>query len=200
MHPPPAILGGALVRQFRPLHACAGLLGIAVAVGIAELVATVAGVISPRVASGDAVIRQAPQFAVHLAITTFGRHDKDALLATLAVVTLAFGAAIGLATRRRSSMGTTGFALWWFVTALAVTLDHTQIVAAAAVTGVGALAGWTTLRLLLRVAPGDIASTTEATEATASTASTDLDRYEPDRRSRRCRRWLRSMCPASRRS
>jgi DMSO/TMAO reductase YedYZ molybdopterin-dependent catalytic subunit len=141
------------MMRLRPLDALAGLVAFALCMTLADLFAAILSIVSPRVAVGDAVIRSAPASAVHFATRTFGTQDKPLLLATIVLITLAFGALVGAASRRYSSAPTYGFALWWAVCAYAVWADLTQAPAAAAVTAAAAIAGWAVLRFLLRRIP-----------------------------------------------
>ena len=138
------------MTRLRPLDALSGLLAFGLAASLADLIAAPLMIVSPRIAVGDAVIRLAPEWAVHFATGTFGTNDKPVLLATIVVITLAFGALIGLLARRHPEAATYGFALWWAVCAAAVWADQTQPIAAAGVTGIAAAAGWGSLVVLLR--------------------------------------------------
>lgn len=57
---------------------------------------------------GDAVIRLAPASAVHFATNTFGTNDKPVLLGVIVLITLGFGALVGIASRTRPSVATFG--------------------------------------------------------------------------------------------
>src|ERR1035437_1763316 len=146
------------MTRLRPLDTLAGLLAFALSVSLADLIAALVLVVSPRVAVGDAVIRLAPAAAVHFATRTFGTNDKPVLLATIVFITLVFGALVGRFGRRWPMVPTCGFALWWAVCAVAVWADQTQAPAAALVPGAAALAGWGVLRLLLARIPAEATS------------------------------------------
>ena len=139
------------MSRLRPLDALSGVLSFALTTSLAELVAALVGVVSPRVAVGDSVIRLAPSAAVHFATSTFGTNDKPVLLGTIVLITLVFGAVVGSLARGRPNAMVYGFALWWAVSAAAVWADQTIPIAAAGVTGVAAIAGLLSLRVLLRL-------------------------------------------------
>ena len=75
----------------------AGVLGL----GVAELIAALAGGASPLLALGDRVIDLTPRWLKEAAVATFGTADKPILLACVGLVTLALlGVAGALAVRR----------------------------------------------------------------------------------------------------
>ncbi len=137
------------MQRWRVLDALAGLLAFAVAAAFAELIAAVVTVVSPIVAVGDGVIRLAPAAAVHFATSTFGTYDKPVLLSVIVVITLVFGALVGMAARTRPMIATIGFTAWWAVCSIAVWADQTMVVAAGAVIGGAALAGCFALNQML---------------------------------------------------
>ncbi len=156
----------------RPLDALCGLLAFALTASLAELVAALLKVVSPRVAVGDAVIRLSPAAAVHFATRTFGTNDKTILLGTIIAITLAFGAVVGSLARRRPEAVMYGFALWWAVCAAAVWSDQTKPIAAAGVTGAAAIAGLLSLRFLLERAGAPQAASGSVPEVKAGDPST----------------------------
>ncbi|GAA4775661.1 molybdopterin-dependent oxidoreductase [Actinomycetospora chlora] len=89
----------------RPAVLC-GLLGVAAALAVGDLVA---GVLSPAsspvLAVGGQFIRLTPEWLKALAIATFGVYDKLALLLGMAVVLVLVAAAAGLGSRRSAAPG-----------------------------------------------------------------------------------------------
>lgn len=79
----------------------AGVLGL----GVAELVAALAGGASPLLALGDRVIDLTPRWLKEAAVATFGTADKAILLACVALVTLALLGAAGALAVRRLALG-----------------------------------------------------------------------------------------------
>ncbi|MGY1673624.1 molybdopterin-dependent oxidoreductase [Geodermatophilus sp. SYSU D00710] len=136
----------------RLLAALAGLLAAAVALGAAELVAGLVGPgSSPVVAVGDAVITLAPEPVKRFAVTTFGEHDKVALVVGTLVVVALWALLVGRVSLRSRRAGVAGIALFGVLGAVAAVgrpsgggLDALPSLA-------GALAG--TAALLLLVAP-----------------------------------------------
>ncbi|MER6512871.1 molybdopterin-dependent oxidoreductase [Nonomuraea sp. NPDC001636] len=80
-----------------------GMLAAALALGLAELTAALAGrpQAGPLLAVGSAVIDLSPAWLKDFAIRTFGTADKPVLLLTLAAVIAAASAAVGTAAPRR---------------------------------------------------------------------------------------------------
>src|SRR5260370_26477769 len=80
-----------------------GLLIAGVAIAVAQLVAAFVGdVSSPVVAVGQAAIDLSPRPVKEFAITTFGSHDKVALLTGIGGILVVFAVVMGvLAVRRR---------------------------------------------------------------------------------------------------
>jgi len=91
----------------------AGLLAGAVALGVAELAAALVGPDSaPVIAVGETAINLTPIPVKDLAITHFGSHDKQALIAGILVILAGFAALIGLAAVRRIGYGLAGLAVF----------------------------------------------------------------------------------------
>ncbi len=104
----------------RPLAALAGLLAAAVALGVAELAAALVGpASSPVVAIGDAVITLVPEPVKQFAISTFGEHDKVALVVGTLVLVALYAALIGLVSLRSRRTGVAGIALFGVIGAAA---------------------------------------------------------------------------------
>jgi DMSO/TMAO reductase YedYZ molybdopterin-dependent catalytic subunit len=91
--------------------ALTGVLTAAVALGVAELAAAIIGPNSaPVIAVGDTAINLTPIPVKEFAITHFGSHDKEALLAGIVAMLLAFAVLIGIAAVRRIAYGLAGLA------------------------------------------------------------------------------------------
>ncbi|HET9657632.1 MAG TPA: hypothetical protein VFP72_19935, partial [Kineosporiaceae bacterium] len=92
--------GGAGLRgrDWAGLGLVAGVAGI----GAAQLVAAVVGPVSaPLVAAGSAFVDLTPPWLKDLAVSLFGTHDKQVLLAGAVVVLAAASAGAGVLARRR---------------------------------------------------------------------------------------------------
>ena len=93
--------------------ALAGLLTGAVALGVAELAAALIGPDSaPVIAVGETAINLTPIPVKDFAITHFGSHDKQALVAGILVMLAGFAALIGAAAVRRIGYGLAGLAVF----------------------------------------------------------------------------------------
>ena len=91
----------------------AGLLSGAVALGVAELAAAIIGPDSaPVIAVGETAINLTPIPVKDFAITHFGSHDKQALVAGILVMLAGFAALIGAAAVRRIGYGLAGLAVF----------------------------------------------------------------------------------------
>jgi DMSO/TMAO reductase YedYZ molybdopterin-dependent catalytic subunit len=91
----------------------AGLLSGAVALGVAELAAALIGPNSaPVIAVGETAINLTPIPVKDFAITHFGSHDKQALVAGILVMLAGFAALIGAAAVRRIGYGLAGLAVF----------------------------------------------------------------------------------------
>lgn len=168
--------------RLRPFDALAGLLAFALSVSLADLIAALMAVVSPRVAVGDAVIRLAPAAAVHFATRTFGTNDKPVLLATIVVITLVYGTLVGRVARQLPIVAQCAFALWWAVCAAAMWADQTLAPVAAVIPGVAAAAGWGALRLLVMRIPAEAPPVESLGSAGLPVTPGDPRRRTPDRR------------------
>jgi DMSO/TMAO reductase YedYZ molybdopterin-dependent catalytic subunit len=93
--------------------ALAGVLAGAVALGVAELAAALIGPDSaPVIAVGETAINLTPIGVKDFAITHFGSHDKQALVAGILVMLAGFAALIGAAAVRRIGYGLAGLAVF----------------------------------------------------------------------------------------
>ena len=98
-------LGGAAAG------ALAGILAAAVALGVAELAAALIGPASaPVIAVAETAINLTPIPVKDFAITHFGSHDKQALVAGILVMLAGFAALIGVLAVRRLGYGLAGLA------------------------------------------------------------------------------------------
>ena len=104
--------GQATVRRL-VAGALTGLLTAAVALGVAELAASLISASSaPVIAVGETAINLTPIPVKEFAITHFGSHDKEALLAGIVVMLIGFAAVIGIAAVRRIAYGLAGLAVF----------------------------------------------------------------------------------------
>ena len=138
-------------RRSSPAAALAGLLAASVALGVTELAAGMSHGRSLVVAVGDWVINHAPHALVDFGKRNFGTNDKTALVFGIVVVSLLFGAALGLVTRRVLAAGVFGITVFGVTGMLAAFADTQPSAGSAAFSAVcGVAAGITTLWLLLR--------------------------------------------------
>ena len=132
----------------------AGLLGVGVMFGIAELVAGLrSNGRSLVVAVGDVVIDTVPGEVERAVISTLGTWDKPFLIASILVGAGLLGAALGILAARRFVVGAAGLAVM-AVIGVAASLDDPQAGFADAIVAsvAGAAAGIVTVWLLLRSA------------------------------------------------
>jgi len=93
--------------------ALAGILAAAVALGVAELAAAIIGPDSaPVIAVGQTAINLTPVPVKDFAITHFGSHDKQALVAGILVMLAGFAVLIGVLAVRRTGYGLAGLAVF----------------------------------------------------------------------------------------
>lgn len=135
--------------------ALAGLTAGALALGIAQLVAGLAGPETfPVVAVGDAVVDLTPAPVKDFAINTFGENDKTVLIGGVLVVLAGIAAVIGVLARRRLAYGYAGLALFGVVGVAAVLTRPGAGAADVLPTVAGVLCGGLALGWLLRRAGG----------------------------------------------
>jgi DMSO/TMAO reductase YedYZ molybdopterin-dependent catalytic subunit len=104
--------GQATVRRL-VAGALTGLLTAAVALGVAELAASLISASSaPVIAVGETAINLTPIPVKEFAIIHFGSHDKEALLAGIVVMLIGFAAVIGIAAVHRIAYGLAGLAVF----------------------------------------------------------------------------------------
>ncbi len=130
-----------------------GVLAVAVALGVAELVAALLGTTSPVVAVGDYVVDHSPRELTKAVIEALGTKDKPALLLGIVASSLGIGALLGAAAGRRFIAGVAGFAVFGFAGAIAGARLPQGDAAASAVIAVSAAgSGVVALRVLLAAA------------------------------------------------
>ncbi len=93
------------MKRLYPWEAVAGLAAMAVALGVAELVAGALQETSLFVIVGQYVIDHAPGGASRFAIDLFGENDKPSLVVTVIVVSLLIGGVAGVLGRSRFVAG-----------------------------------------------------------------------------------------------
>ncbi len=141
------LLGAAAVG------ALTGLLAVAAAIGVAQLVAGITGSAGePVIAVGSAAIDLTPIPVKDFAIQHFGSHDKTVLLAGIYVVLALFAMLIGILGRRRLAYGLAGLAVFAAIGIAAVATRPVSGPADAVPTLVGVAAGAVVLLLLVRAA------------------------------------------------
>ena len=96
------------------------MLAAAVALGVAELAAGITGPQgAPVIAVGEVAINLTPIPVKEFAIAHFGSHDKEALVAGIVVLLVAFAALVGILAVRRIAAGLAGLAAFAAVGAAA---------------------------------------------------------------------------------
>jgi DMSO/TMAO reductase YedYZ molybdopterin-dependent catalytic subunit len=135
----------------RARAAVAGMVAVAVAVGVGELVAAVqARVPSPVDAVGQALVPRFPPTVTSWAIETLGGANRAALFAGTLVVAALLGAAVGTLARARFGVAVAAFVVAGSLAALASVAEPGASPAGAWVTaGVAVGAGLVTLQRLL---------------------------------------------------
>jgi hypothetical protein len=106
-----------------PAAAAAGALAAAAALGTAELAAGLTGGRSLIVGVGDWVINHAPHALVAFGKRNFGTNDKPALVVSIVIVSLLFGAALGILATRRAAVGVGGIVAFGIAGVLATLTD-----------------------------------------------------------------------------
>jgi DMSO/TMAO reductase YedYZ molybdopterin-dependent catalytic subunit len=134
--------------------ALAGIAAAAVALGVAELVAVLAGARSaPLVAVGGVVVDAVPEPVKEFGVRLFYTHDKLALQIGTGVLLAVFAAGIGLLARRRLAYGLAGVALLGVLGAVAAVTRPGATWAYPLPSVLGALAGGALLVALVRRTP-----------------------------------------------
>lgn len=135
--------------------AVAGAVSAGLALGVTELIAGILGEAkSPVVVLGDYLIGTFPSAVERFAIRTFGTSDKAVLIAGIVVLSIAFGALLGVAARRSLAWAVIGFATFAVLPVLVVIGDSgTSVTDTVISVAVAAAVGILVLRFLLDVAP-----------------------------------------------
>jgi DMSO/TMAO reductase YedYZ molybdopterin-dependent catalytic subunit len=133
------------------LGALAGLISLAVTVGISELVAVaIAPSSTPVVAVGEKAVDKSPHWAKEFAIRNFGSHDKQALQAGIFAALIVLSAVVGVIAVRRIYIGVAAIGVLAVVGASAALTRPTSSGTYAIPSLVGGVVGAATLYLLLR--------------------------------------------------
>jgi DMSO/TMAO reductase YedYZ molybdopterin-dependent catalytic subunit len=138
----------------------AGAVAAGVALGVSELACGIAGE-GPSLVSaiGTEFIDRFAASLKDLAVSLFGTNDKTALVVGIVVVSVLFGALLGIAAAWRFWIGTAGFALFGAVGVWAYTRDPFGSLGVGLTAAVLAVAaGVASLRLLLRAAEPAVAA------------------------------------------
>ncbi len=137
----------------RLVGALIGVVTAAVAIGVAELAAGVAGAgTSPVLAVGSVTIDATPGWLKSFAIRTFGQSDKLVLITGIVVVLAVLAALLGMWSLRRPSVGVAGLAILGSAGAVAAVTRPAAGPGAAVPSILGALAGVVTFAVLRRAA------------------------------------------------
>ena len=136
-----------LVNTTRTRDAFSGAAAAGLALGVSELIAgLVRGLPSLIEGLGNWVIDVSPKLLKDFAIEVFGINDKLVLLISIGVVTLLFGAVVGIYARKRFGIAVTAFIGFAVASAFAAARDPQISLAlaiipagAAAITGLGVL-------------------------------------------------------------
>jgi DMSO/TMAO reductase YedYZ molybdopterin-dependent catalytic subunit len=130
-----------------------GLITAAVALGVGQLVAGLTGSVgSPVVAVGSASIDLTPLPVKDFAISTFGTHDKTALVTGILVLLAVFAAVIGVVAVRRFWYGVAGLAVFTAIGLVAALSRPTAGAADVLPSLVGGAAGLFTMWRLVQAA------------------------------------------------
>jgi DMSO/TMAO reductase YedYZ molybdopterin-dependent catalytic subunit len=137
------------MKRRLPAGAAIGLVTAGVAIAVAQLVSAFIGdpVSSPVIAVGQAAIDLAPGGVKEFAITTFGTHDKLALLTGIAVLLAIFAVAMGVLALGRRWIAYAGLAVFGAVGLAAVLTRANAGQLAILPTIVGAAAGLAAIKL-----------------------------------------------------
>ncbi len=137
--------------------AVAGLLAAGSALAAGELAGSLAAPVpGPVIGVANRVIDLAPQWFVEFGKSVFGLADKPALVLGTIIVSLVFGTALGVASRRRAAIGMGGIAAFGLVGLIAIGTDaQGSWIAAIVVSTVAVAAGIGALRLLIAANVGE---------------------------------------------
>jgi DMSO/TMAO reductase YedYZ molybdopterin-dependent catalytic subunit len=138
-------------RRARWVGALVGVASASVALGLAELIAALTGPDSaPIIAVGGVVVDSAPLPVKEFATSTFGTHDKTALILGTFLILAVFAAVIGWLAARDIRWGIGGVALFGVIGVVAALTRHGAGPAAILPSALGAAAGALTMVELLR--------------------------------------------------
>jgi DMSO/TMAO reductase YedYZ molybdopterin-dependent catalytic subunit len=136
--------------------AIAGVAAAAVALGAAEVVASITGPRSaPIIAVGGVVVDSIPEGGKEFAIMLFGTHDKQALIVGTTLLLAVFAALIGIGAARRRWLGYAGIGLFAAIGVVAAVTRHNAGWAAALPSLVGCALAIPVLFGLLNVEAAD---------------------------------------------
>ena len=166
-----------------------GLIAVALALGIAELITALTGAVAPIIAMGGLLIDNAPSWVTHLVIDALGTKDKPALVLFVTVATLAAGAGIGIVGRSSDRRARIGFIALGVVGAIVATIDTPASTTQGSLVAafgpiIGATLGWQAYRLLRLAATPEVTAATDTANADVSeaTRAQSMTRRVPGRR------------------
>jgi DMSO/TMAO reductase YedYZ molybdopterin-dependent catalytic subunit len=138
-----------LTGQQRFTGSMIGLASAGVALGVAELIAAITGPSSaPVIAVGGVVIDSTPRAVKEFATSTFGTHDKAALLIGVFTLLAAFAAVIGMLALKDIRYGYAGIAVFGLIGAAAAWSRPGLGLGSALPSLLGAVAGAVTMTAL----------------------------------------------------
>ncbi|BBE23945.1 hypothetical protein MN0502_28280 [Arthrobacter sp. MN05-02] len=137
-------------RGIALLAALAGIIAAGVVLGVAELAgAFFRASATPVIAMGSTFIDFTPPWLKDFAITTFGTHDKQALLVGMAVTIAILAAVLGVVAYRRWALGAAGVILMGAIIVACVLTRAGASLPDAVPSVLGTAAGLLALRLLI---------------------------------------------------
>jgi DMSO/TMAO reductase YedYZ molybdopterin-dependent catalytic subunit len=147
--------GAAPPRRDGPAWALAGLAAGAVGLGVAQLTAAPAGpAYAPLVATGSAFVDRTPPWLKNAAVSTFGTHDKQVLIAGAGLVLAMLSGLAGMLARRRLRQAQWLVLALGLLAGLAAATRPDAPAASALPSLLGAVAGAVTLTRLARHGSG----------------------------------------------
>ena len=159
------------------------MLAAAVALGVAELAAGITGPQgAPVIAVGEVAINLTPIPVKEFAIAHFGSHDKEALVAGIVVLLVAFAALVGILAVRRIAAGLAGLAAFAAVGAAAAVSRPMATAVDVVPTLAGVCAAAVALVVLARYAGAALPQSREAGRGSVTGPEPVTGRGSPDRR------------------
>jgi DMSO/TMAO reductase YedYZ molybdopterin-dependent catalytic subunit len=159
------------------------MLTAAVALGVAELAAGITGPQgAPVIAVGEVAINLTPIPVKEFAIAHFGSHDKEALVAGIVVLLVAFAALVGILAVRRIAAGLAGLAAFAAVGAAAAVSRPTATAVDAVPTLAGVCAAAVALVVLVRYAGAALPQSLQVGRGSVTGPEPVTGRGSPDRR------------------